>query len=83
MTIFKILDHLLATVPNLKDHGISKASVARLMEPPRRGTIANKRCKRLIVAKVPGKRNEYREDNINQHYLFAQVAYVIPREARL
>ena len=61
VTISEILDHLLATVPNLKDHGISKASVARLMEPPRCGTIASKRYKRLIAAKVPGKCNEYRE----------------------
>ena len=75
VTISEILDHLLATVPNLKDHGISKASVVRLMEPPRCGTIASKRYKRLIAAKVPGKCNEYREDNIDQHYLFVQVAY--------
>ena len=75
VTISEILDHLLATVPNVKDHGISKASVARLMKPPRCGTIASKRYKRLIAAKVPGKCNEYREDNIDQHYLFVQVAY--------
>ena len=59
----------------MKDHGISKASVACLMKPPRHGTIASKRYKRLIAAKVPGKHNEYREDDIDQHYLFAQVAY--------
>lgn len=64
-----------ANVPNLKSHGISLSSVAHLLEPPRHGTIASKRYKGLVAARVPGKRNQYREDHKDQHYLFAQVAY--------
>ena len=59
VTISEIRDHLLATVPKLKDHGISKASVERLMEPPRHGTSASKRYMGLIAAKAPGKCIEY------------------------
>ena len=75
VSIREIRDHLLANVPNLKCHGISLTSVARLMEPPRRGTVASMRYKALIAARVPGKRNQYREDHQDQHYLFTQVAY--------
>ena len=51
MTISEICDHLLATVPKLKYHSISKANVACLTEPPRHGTIASKRYKGLIAAR--------------------------------
>lgn len=76
VSLHEIRDHLLANVPNLKSHGISLSSVARLLEPPRHGTIASKRYKGLVAARVPGKRNQYREDHKDQDYqLFAQVAY--------
>ena len=31
--------------------------------------------KGLVDARVPGKRNQYREGSKNQHFLFARVAY--------
>ena len=70
-----IRDHLMQNIPGLKEHALSKHTVARLMEPPRRGTIAGKRYQGFVKARVPGKRNAYREDHPDQHYLFARVAY--------
>ena len=64
-----------AIVPGHRSHGLSVSSVARLMQPPRRGTIASSQYKGLVAARVPGKRNQYREYHKDQHYLFEQVAY--------
>ena len=75
VSLGSIRDHLLQSIPGLKEHGLSKHTVARLMEPPRRGTVAGKRYQGLVKARVPGKRNAYREDHPDQHYLFARVAY--------
>eukprot|EP00731_Ephydatia_muelleri_P006878 Em0003g1126a len=44
-------------------------------KPPRHGTRASLRYKGQVAARVPGKRNQYREFHTDQHYLFAQVAY--------
>ena len=71
----EIRKHLLEVVPGLREMGISKHTISRLMEPPRKGTIAAARYKSLIGARVPGKKNAYHEDNVDQHYLFARVAY--------
>ena len=35
VSLGQIRDHLLQNIPGLKEHGISKHTVARLMEPPR------------------------------------------------
>ena len=75
VSLREIREHLLSTVPGLKKHGISASSVARLMQPPRHGTRASLRYKGQVAARVPGKRNQYREFHTDQHYLFAQVAY--------
>ena len=47
---------LMQNIPGLKEHGLSKHTVSRLMEPPRRGTVAGKRYQGLVKARVPGKR---------------------------
>ena len=75
VSLNNIRHHLLDNVPGLKEHGISVNTIARLMNPPRRKTIAAERYKGLIAARVPGKKNCYREDSPDQHYLFARVAY--------
>ena len=75
VSIAEIREHLLSNVPGLREHGISSSAVSRLLEPPHRGTIASTRYKGLVSARVPGKRNQYREFHQDQHYLFAQVAY--------
>lgn len=73
VSLREIRDHLVSTVPGLNT--ISINSVARLMQPPRRGTVAGTRYRGVVEARVPGKRNQYREFHKDQHYLFAQVAY--------
>lgn len=75
MSLRENREHLLSTVPGLRGRGISTSSVTRLMQPPRRGTIASSRYKGLVTARVPGKRNQYCEFHKDQHYLFSQVAY--------
>ena len=45
------------------------------MAPPRKNSSRSCRYKGLVDAKVPAKRNCYREDSANQHFLFARVAY--------
>ena len=65
----------LSMVPGLRGRGISTSSVARLMQPPQRGTTASSQYKGLVTARVPGKRNQYCEFHKDQHYLFSQVAY--------
>ena len=71
VSLNNIRHHLLDKVPGLQEHGISVNTVAHLMNPPRCKTIAAARYKGLIAACVPGKKNCYREDNPDQHYLFA------------
>ena len=66
---------MLENILGLKEVGISKHTIAYLMEPPRKQTIAASRYKGYVKARVPGYRNQYREDNIDQHYLFACVSY--------
>lgn len=70
-----IRQHLLDSVPGLKERGISKDAVHHLMVAPRKNTVRAERYKGLVDAKVPGKRNQYRENSANQHFLFARVAY--------
>ena len=53
VSLREIREHLLATVPGLRSHGLSVSSVARLMQPLRRGTIASSRYKALVTARVP------------------------------
>ena len=77
VSLGSIRDYLLQSIPGLKEHGLSKHTVARLMEPPRRGTIAGKRYQGLVKARVPGKRNAYREDHPDQHYLLILLELLI------
>ena len=63
----------MTTVPGLNT--ISINSVAHLMQPPRRGTVASTRYRGVVEARVPGKCNQYREFHKDQYYLFAQVVY--------
>ena len=46
-----------------------------LLQLPRKNSTRSQRYKSLIDAKVPGKRNQYREGSPNQHFLFARVSY--------
>ena len=44
------------------------------MATPRKNSSPSCRYKGLVDAKVPTKRNCYREDSANQHFLSARVA---------
>ena len=71
-----IQNHLLESIPGLKEQGgISLDTIHHLMVPPRKNSTRARRYKKLIDAKVPKKRNDYREENANQHFLFARVRY--------
>ena len=71
-----IQKHLLASVPGLSEGGgISLDAIHHLTTAPRKNSSRARRYKGLIDVRVPGKRNQYREDSKNQHFLFARVAY--------
>ena len=67
--------HLLQNVPGLKEHGISRDTIHHLMIPPRKSNRQSIRYAGVIDAKISRKRNNYRENNVNQHFLFSRVAY--------
>ena len=75
VTLRDLKQHLLDTVPGLKDHGISVDTVHHLMVAPRKNSSRADRYKGLIDAKVAAKKNNYREGCDNQHFLFARVNY--------
>ena len=52
------------SVPGLKEHGVGDETVAGLMEPPCRRTIATQ----CLAAHVPGKQNCYREAHVNHRH---------------
>ena len=76
VSLKEIFDHLNKNVPGLQDAGgISRDTVHRLTVAPVKNRLAARRYKGLLDARIPGKRNQYREDNGNQHFLFARVCY--------
>lgn len=68
-----IQKHIISQIPQLK--GIGRTTIAYMMAPPHKGTISGSRYKSIVSARVPKKSNQYRENHIDQHYLFARVAY--------
>lgn len=75
VTLGQIKQHLLSTVEGLAEHGISRDTIHLMMAPPRKGTKREGRYKGLVDARVPAKKNQYREDHPNTHFLFSRVAY--------
>lgn len=73
VSLADIRKHVLEQIPELKN--ISRDAIHYLMAPPRKNSSRFPRYKMVVDAKVPGKRNQYREDRANQHFLFARVAY--------
>ena len=70
-----IQEHLLEYVTGLREHGISRDTVHHLTVAPRKNSTRAERYKGYVNARVPSKRNNYREKSANQHYLFVKVAY--------
>ena len=75
VSLEQIRVHALKAVPGLSERGISRDAIHLLMVPPKKNTIRASRYKSLIDARVPGKRNNYREESPNQHFLFARNKY--------
>ena len=71
VSLADIQKHLLKNIPGLEEAGgISRDTIHRLTKAPRKNSIQAHRYQGLIDARVPGKRNQYREHNKNQHFLF-------------
>lgn len=73
VSLGQIRHHLLDSIPGLKEHGMSKRSVHRLMEPPRKGTRAAAGYYSLINARVPKKQNNLVKEHSDIHYCRAAV----------
>ena len=72
VTLRDLKQHLLDTVPGLKEHGISVDTVHHLMVAPRKNSSRADRYKVLIDVKVAAKKNNYREGCDNQHFVFVK-----------
>ena len=74
VSLDQVRNHLLQTVPGLKEHGIGKTAVAYLFCPPNKGRKSSARYKGYIDARVPAKRNNVRKKNVDAHYyMFSRV----------
>ena len=67
--------HLLDKVPGLKEKGISLDTIHHLMVAPKKNSGRAGRYKGLVDAKIAKKRNQYREESENQHFIFSRVNY--------
>ena len=65
--------HLLNTVPGLKEHGLSKNTVRYLFKPVSKSRNSAKLYKGVVDCRVPQKDNSSRESNENSHYLHSRV----------
>ena len=73
VSVDDVSQHLLETVPGLKNRGISRTTVAYLFCAPNKGRKSSERYKEFIPARVPGKKNNARKKNVASHYLFSRV----------
>ena len=76
VSLRNIQEHVIENVPGLKEAGgISVDAIHNLFVPPNKNSSRAHLYKSLIQAKIPKKRNDYRENSDNQHYLFSRVKY--------
>ena len=75
VSLQEIKEHLEEQIPELKEHGTSRNTIHCLFVAPLQNTHASARYRGLIQARVPHKKNSYRENSENQHFLFSRVAY--------
>ena len=67
--------HLLATVPGLREKGISRTTVHQLLLPPRQKSLNAARYSGVIPSRVPGEGNEQAAHNHHHvHHCAAQVS---------
>ena len=72
VSVAQIREHLLDTVPGLREHGISLSTTRRLFHAPNKGNVASQRYKALVDGRIGIKKNSYREFHPDSHYLFAR-----------
>ena len=71
-----IQEHVIQNVPGLKEAGGVKIdALHQLFIAPRKHSSRAFRYKGLVNTRVPRKKNDYRENSENQHFLFARVKY--------
>ena len=71
VTLKDIQEHLLENVSGLRESGsVSRDTIHVMTVAPKKNHTSAKRYKGLIDARVPGKRNQYLEENVNQHFFF-------------
>ena len=75
VSLADIQEHLFKHVLGLKEHGISRDTIHHLSVAPRLNSSRAHRYKALVDCRVPGKRNQYQESSVNQHFLSAEVRY--------
>ena len=68
-----ILAHLIAKIPELSTEKLDRTTIARLFNPPIRGTIAAKAYHGMVDARVAHKNNCDRKSHIDVHFDFSQV----------
>ena len=74
VSLESLRNHLLATVPGLKEKGISRTTVHQLLLPPRQKSHNAARYHSIVQARVPGKRNEEAShEHQHVHHCAAQV----------
>ena len=75
--------HLLASVPGLKEKGISRTAIHELMMPPRQKTVNAGRYKSLVNSRVPKKQNNRAfNDHADSHFCASQVKIVMEFSAK-
>ena len=68
-----IQEHVMREIPELKERGISCDCIHFSIKSLQKNVIRAYRYKQLVHAWIPGKKNSYCEDNVNQHF-FSRVA---------
>ncbi|XP_071478062.1 uncharacterized protein [Diadema antillarum] len=81
----QLRNHLLATIPGLKEAHpkLCRRTIARMMQPPNKGTRSAASYKGLIQARVPRKDNSARKPNDNSHFCSTRVRYTLEMAAKL
>ena len=75
VTVSQIREHLIKTIPGLKEHGLSLSTTRRLFQAPDSRFTPRSSYKGFIKARVGVKDNFYRRFNTDAHYLFARNRY--------
>ena len=77
MTLAQVREHLLSTIPGLKEKGISRTAVHQLMVAPRQKSINAQRYQGVLEVRVPSKKNNEHGHHKDAHYCHAQVGYML------